>query len=280
MQLIDTHQHLIYRDRIGYGWTARIPALSAGDFTTGDYAALTDGLGVAGSVFMETGVDASDYRAEARMVAELIAAPGSTILGQIASCRPEEDGFAGWLDESAALGVVGYRRILHEIDDELSQGGAFRRNVREIGARGLTFDLCFLARQLGIAQDLAAACPDTQLILDHCGVPDIAGADFASWAPAMTRMAAMPNVVCKLSGILAYCAPGTAGMAAIRPYVDHVLEAFGPDRILWGSDWPVVDLGGGLPGWIGITREILAGLSDGEAALIASGTARRVYRLP
>ena len=279
MDLIDTHQHLIYRARIGYGWTADKPALARGDFTVADYQALTRGLGVAGTLVMEAGVDDADYRAEAQMVAGLMLVPGSGILGQIAACRPEAADMMQWLDASDGLGVVGYRRILHEIDDAVSQTAEFRRNVRSIGACGKSFDICVLGRQLPVARALALACPDTVFVLDHCGVPDVAGGDFTSWAKGLARVAELPHVMCKLSGILAYCAPGTASLGVIRPYVDHVLTCFGADRVLWGSDWPVVNLGLDLAGWIGVTREILAGLSAAEALAVASGTARRIYRL-
>lgn len=278
MQFIDTHQHLIYRDRCGYGWTQDIPALATGDFTTADYAALTAGKGVSGSVFMETGVDDGDYQTEARFVAGLIGQGG--MLGQIASCRPETDaGFDAWLAECAGLQVKGFRRILHVVPDDVSQSAVFRRNLRKIGQAGLAFDLCFLARQLPIAADLARACDDQILVLDHCGVPDIAGGGFADWAAGIDALAALPHLRVKLSGITAYCAPGTVHLATLRPYVDHILHRFGPDRMLWGGDWPVVNLGSGLPGWIDLTRALLAGLSPAEQAAIASGTAREVYRL-
>ena len=278
MDLIDTHQHLILRDHIGYAWTAGVPALAAGDFTVADYVALTAGRGVTGTVFMETGVDDADYQAEARLVAGLVGHDG--MLGQIASCRPEDDaGFDGWLDECAGLQVVGFRRILHEISDNLSQTATFRRNLAKIGARGLPFDLCFLARQLPIARALAVACDDQVLVLDHCGVPDIAGGGFDDWARGITALAALPHVQCKLSGISRYCAPGTASVALLQPWVDHVIARFGPDRVLWGGDWPVVNLGAGLPGWIDMTRALLAGLSTAEQAEIGQGTARRVYGL-
>jgi predicted TIM-barrel fold metal-dependent hydrolase len=278
IELLDTHQHLILRGRIGYAWTQGVPVLASGDFAPDDYAALTAGRGVAASVFMETGVDDADYRAEARLVAGLVGSNG--MLGQIASCRPEEDaGFEAWLDECAGLHVVGFRRILHEIDDGVSQGAVFRRNLAKIGARGLPFDLCFLARQLGVARDLAMACDDQVLVLDHCGVPDIAGGAFDAWAAGITAMAALPHVCCKLSGISAYCAPGTASVAVLQPWVDHVIASFGPERVLWGSDWPVVNLGPGLPRWIDMTRALIAGLPVAEQASIAQGTARRVYGL-
>ncbi len=276
MDLIDTHQHLILRDRIGYAWTAEFPAL-AGDFTRADYARLTAGKGVIGSIFMETGVDDADYQAEARMVAGMVGSGG--MLGQIAGIRPEiDDGFDDWLAEAAGLNTVGFRRILHVVPDAVSQTDTFRRNLRKIGAAGFPFDLNFLARQLvPIGAALVRACPDQPYILDHCGVPDVAAGAFDVWAAGIDVMAAFPNIVVKLSGITTYCAPGTASVALLRPYVDHLLQAFGPNRMLWGGDWPVVNLGAGLPAWIDMTRHLLAGLSADERYAIGQGTARRVY---
>ncbi|CAN1511687.1 COG3618 Predicted metal-dependent hydrolase of the TIM-barrel fold [Paracoccaceae bacterium] len=278
MDFIDTHLHLIYRDKLGYGWTSGIPPLATGDFTLDDFAALTKGQGVTGALAMEAGVDDADYQTEARFVAGLVGQSG--LLGQIASCRPEEDaGFDQWLDECEGLHVHGFRRILHVMPDDLSQTPTFRRNLAKIGARGWAFDICMLARQLPLALELARACPDQPLVLDHCGVPDIAGGGFADWATAMTKLAALPHVHVKLSGISAYCAPGTAGLATLKPWVDHVLTAFGPGRVVWGSDWPVVNLGIGLPDWIALTRDLLANLSVAEQGQIAQGNARRVYRV-
>ena len=278
MDFIDTHLHLIYRDRLGYSWTSGIPPLATGDFTLADYGALTAGLGVAGSVFMETGVDDADYKAEARFVAGLVGQGG--VLGQIASCRPEADaGFEDWLDECEGLHAHGFRRILHVMPDELSQTPTFRRNLAKIGARGQAFDICVLARQLPIAEELAKACPEQPLVLDHCGVPDIAGGNFADWAKGIKALAALPHVYLKLSGITAYCAPGTANLTTLQPWVDHVLSAFGADRLLWGGDWPVVNLGVGLANWISLTRALLAGLTATEQAQVFQGTAKRVYRI-
>jgi predicted TIM-barrel fold metal-dependent hydrolase len=274
--LLDTHQHLLYPERMRYAWAEKTPALEGRAYRLEDYQGLTEGAGVAATIFMES--DAADYRAEARMVAELAKAPESRLLGLVASCRPETDeGFESWLDEGEALGVVGYRRILHETDDEVPRSGIFRANVRRIGARGLPFDMCFLARQLPIALELARACPDTRLVLDHCGVPDIAGGGFQGWRDGVSALAAMPNVGAKLSGVFAYCAPGRATLAEVKPYVEHVIAAFGPERCLWGSDWPVVDTRADLPGWIAAFRTILAGYSEAEAAAMAHGTAARVY---
>jgi predicted TIM-barrel fold metal-dependent hydrolase len=278
MEFIDTHQHLFWRKRLGYAWTAGIPVLASGDFLPEDYLAGVAGLGVVGSLFMEAGVDDAGYQAEARHVATEVGRNG--ILGQIASCRPETaEGFDAWLDECADLRVHGLRRILHVVPDEVSQGEVFRANLRKIGQRGWTFDMCFLARQLPIAADLARACPDQVLVLDHCGVPDIAGGAFAVWAEGITALAKLPNVMVKLSGIAAYCAPGTVTLQTLRPWVDHVVQSFGPERMVWGSDWPVVLIGTELPSWLVLTRDLLAGLSEDEKAMIGHRNARRIYRL-
>ncbi len=281
MDLIDTHQHLILRDRVGYAWTTEMPEL-AQDFTREDYAGQVAGR-VSAAIFMETGVDDADFQAEARLVAAMVGTTvgGVAMLGQIASIRPEVDaGFDAWLDEAQGLGVVGFRRILHVVPDGVSQSDTFRANLRKIGLAGLPFDLNFLSRQLiPVAVPLLRACPDQPFVLDHCGVPDVAAGDWAVWKAGIDAVAAFPNVVVKLSGITAYCASGTATVALLAPYVDHLLQVFGPGRMVWGSDWPVVNLGTGLPGWLDLTHGLLAGLSADERAAIAYGTAKRVYRV-
>lgn len=273
--LIDTHQHLIYRSKNRYAWADGIAALKDRDFTLGDYAALADGRGIAGSIFMEA--DAADYKTEARLISALSRKTESGLLGVIASCRPEEGGFEGWLEECADLPVVGFRRILHEISDDLSKTAEFRANVARIGRAGRVFDMCFRADQLPIALELARACPDMKLVLDHCGVPDIAGGAMDPWRDDISALAALPNVHCKLSGVMAYCAPHRADQDAIRPYLTHVIEAFGPQRCLWGSDWPVVNITASLPDWIVAFRAVIADLSQDEQTMICNGTAQQVY---
>jgi predicted TIM-barrel fold metal-dependent hydrolase len=279
--LLDTHQHLIYPNPLEYGWTAGLPALAGRAFTVEDYQAVTRGAGVAGTLFMEAGVDHDDHHAETEMVAKLARQPGSGILGIISSIRPENaPGFDAWVEEGGDFGVVGYRRMLHVVPDDVSRTETFRANVRKLGVRGLPFDICVLARQLPIALELARACEGTRFVLDHCGNPDIAGGAADAWRAGLAPLAAMPNVVVKLSGVYANVAPGTATLDTVRPYVAHVIETFGPDRCLWGSDWPVVTVKGGyLPNWIAAFRSILAGFSEVEQAAMAHRTAERVYKV-
>ncbi len=277
--LLDTHQHLVYPDRQRYAWMAGAPALAGRRFGLDDYRTLTAGAGIGGTLFME--VDADDWRGEAAMIAELAAEKGSGLFGSIAGCRPEvDDGFEAWLEAAPELGVVGFRRILHETTDDVSESDTFRANVRRIGARGLPFDMCFLARQLGIARELAVACEGTQFVLDHCGVPDIAGGVWEPWHRGIVALAELPNVVAKLSGVFAYVEPGAANLATVRPWVEAVIEAFGPDRCLWGSDWPVVNVrGGDLPTWIAAFRRILRDYSREDQEAMGHRTAERVYKV-
>lgn len=275
-KLLDTHQHLLYRDRLKYQWSDTLPALANQDFTVADYQDLTAGRGVAASIFME--VDADDYHVETRFISQLAADPNNGIVGIISSCRPEiDDGFEAWLEECSHLPVVGFRRILHEVPDDVSQGQTFRNNVRKIGESGLVFDMVYRADQLGLAGELARACENTRLVLDHCGVPDIASGEMAHWKTGIRELSQLPHVSAKISGVLAYCAPGEATLETIRPWVEHVVDCFGVDRLVWGSDWPVVNLRSTLPDWIDIFRSLIAGLEPAEQAAICHGNAERIY---
>ena len=280
ISLLDTHQHLVYREKASYGWTKDIPLLAEENFILDDYKTLTEGLDIGGTLFMETGVDDPDYQQETRFVKSLADNSDNGMIGLISSIRPESDeAFETWLEETIEMGVVGYRRILHVMPDDTSQSDIFRKNVRKIGVSGKTFDICFLPGQLPIACKLAKACENTKLILNHCGVPDIAGDGLDPWRQDIKALAQIPNVICKLSGLMAYCAPGTSSLETIEPYVDHVLNCFGPNRMVWGSDWPVVNLAKGLPEWIAVTRKILGKLSADEASSIAYDTAQIVYKV-
>ena len=280
MELIDTHQHLVYRNEATYGWTKSIPALAEDNFTLEDYKVLTKDFNIKGTIFMETGVDDPDYKNETKFIKSVMDQTDSKIKGLIVSIRPEiDEGFDEWLEETISMNVSGYRRILHVMPDETSQTSTFRENVKKIGSKGKPFDICYLPTQLKIASDFAKACDQMDLVLNHCGVPPIASGEIDEWSKDIKSLSEIPNVTCKLSGLMAYCAPGTSSYETIKPYVDHVLECFGPDRMVWGSDWPVVNLGKGIAEWINVTNTVLDNLSEDEARKIASSNAERIYNV-
>ena len=108
-------------------------------------------------------------------------------------------------------------------------------------------------------------------------MPDIAGGALDPWRKHIRLLSELPNVYCKLAGLLGFCASDNSNLEAIAPYVDHVLETFGADRIFWGSDWPVVNSAGGIRRWIDVTRQILGQLSFSEAEAIANGNAQKLF---
>ena len=278
MKLLDTHQHLILREVANYAWSEKIPGLAGANFTLDDYRDLTAGAQISQTIFMEA--DADDYKAEARHVSKLAARPNSAICGLIASCRPEDNlAFDQWLEESSDLPVVGFRRILHEVSDDMSQSSQFRNNVKKLVGMGKTFDMVFRADQLPIAIEFAQACDKNMLILDHCGVPDIRAGRFEPWRSHIEQLAALPNISCKVSGVLAYCDPQNAGIEAVRPWIEHIFDCFGFDRLVWGSDWPVVNITSSLPDWIEIFTEICSGLTDQEKEAIGYRNAQRIYNV-
>ena len=201
------------------------------------------------------------------------------ISGAIAAARPEHIDFPIHLERLARKkGVKGIRRILHTQPDELSQGDLFASNLRRLTAHDLTFDLGILARQLPLGRALAAKCPDVQFILNHCGNPEIAKGGLDPWRQHIKELAELPNVAAKISGIIPHAPKGWT-VDDLRPYVEHVIESFGWDRVVWGSDHPVYTLNGTLAQWVDATKEIVAGASADEQAKLFYRNAERIYRL-
>ncbi len=276
--MIDCHQHLIYPDRYPYSWTDDIPQLAGKAFRYEDYLAKVDGRAEMRTIFMETSPDDPHSRDESRFVAGLAEADDSIIDGLILACRPEsEDDFDAYIESVQHPKLVGLRRILHVVPDEMSQQQHFVDNVNKLARYDLTFDLCFLARQLPLACQLVRHCPNIQFVLDHCGVPDIAGEALDPWREDIRKVAALPNVACKISGVLAYCSPDNATAEAVRPYIEHCIETFGWDRVVWGSDWPVLCMTADLPDWIEIIRQLVSSESEDNQHKLLHRNAERLY---
>ncbi|MER9679937.1 amidohydrolase [Mesorhizobium sp. M0184] len=277
--IFDTHLHLIDQSALRYPWLAGVPALNR-DFSYDDYAVQARRAGIEGALHMEVDVDPADIEAETSRVKALSQQKNSLLRGAIASCRPEEPGFAAYLERQRADPFVkGFRRVLHVMPDELSEGALFRENIKRLAGSGLTFDLVVLPHQIPKATALADLAPDVQFVLDHCGVPDIKGGAEHPWREHMAEIARRPNVVGKISGVVAYADAGSWTVETLLPYVEHTIECFGWDRVVWGSDWPVCTLGGGLATWVAATHALLAGTSADERQQLLSGNAKRLWSL-
>jgi len=280
LNLVDCHQHLIYPDQYPYSWTDDIPQLAGKAFTCENYEELVRDLGDVRTIFMETAPDHPHGQAESRFVQTLADQPDSKIDGLILNCSPEGDeDFETTLESLHHDKLVGFRRVLHVVDDAISEQPLFIQNIRKLAQHNLTFDMCFFARQLPLACKLADHCQEVQFILDHCGCPNVAEQELDPWRATMSELAKRPNVACKISGVLAYANPDNATSEAVRPFVEHSIEAFGWDRVVWGSDWPVVCMTSGLPQWIDITLELMAGEEESNRMKLFHQNAKRIYSL-
>ena len=148
----------------------------------------------------------------------------------------------------------------------------------EIAARGLVFDALIRPLHLPVVLELARRLPALRIVIDHGAKPDIAGGGLQPWAADIARVAVETQAVCKLSGLVTEAAPDWS-VADLRPYVEHLLEVFGPQRLMWGSDWPVVELGGGYRRWRDATLDLLRDLPDASRDAVLGGTAVAIYRL-
>ncbi|MFM1833789.1 MAG: hypothetical protein RLZZ461_2105, partial [Planctomycetota bacterium] len=188
-----------------------------------------------------------------------------------------------WLERLAATaGIVGVREVLHPggFDAAAPADPARIASARRAGECGLVVDLCARPDQLRAVETLVAAAPGTTFVLDHLGRPRSGAPLDPEWRASIDRIAAFPNVAVKISALIE-CAENAAWTAeGFRPFVQSVLAAFGPDRAMWGSNWPMcVDDATGLADWLAATRFGVLELSEREQAAIFAGTARRIYGL-
>jgi L-fuconolactonase len=153
-------------------------------------------------------------------------------------------------------------------------------NLHKLAERGLRLDALVTPRHLDVLAEVAQQVPSLKIVIDHCAKPVIAGGADAGddWRRGMAQLAKLPQIMCKVSGLANEAGPGwTADI--LRPVVDHVLARFGAERVMWGSDWPVLNLAGGYDRWRSVSDELFAPLSDADRAAIYGGTAQRFYGL-
>ena len=276
--LTDAHVHFWDPAAGRYAWLDAVPALS-GRRGPAEFARACGPVAVDRLVFVQCG--AEDALAEVAWVDGLAATEPR--LAAIVAHAPVEAGAAvePWLERLAAWPRVrGVRRLLQdEPDDAFCLRPDFVEGVRRLGRFGLSFDLCLYARQLGAVFELVRRCPGVRFILDHGAKPGIRAGRLDPWREEIRALAALPNVDCKLSGLATEADPRAWTAADLRPYVDHLLATFGPDRLLFGGDWPVSTLATDYPRWVATVETLLAGLSAEEQRRIWSTNAARVYRL-
>ena len=290
VEILDTHQHLWDLNKFQMAWLSGAPEVLRKSYGLKEYAEATRGLPVR-ALYMEVDVAEADLDSEASEARRIGQEGNSQTLAASVGGRPASDKFEDYLKRHGEGGVVkGVRQVLHPAD--LPRGFCleepFVRGIRVLGKLGLTFDLCIRVGELGDAERLAAQCPETHFILDHCGnvdskafmkAPPKAPAHAAAdWQRAVERMAKLPNVACKISGVIESLPDGWTP-EQLAPAVNHCLDVFGPDRVVFGANWPVCLIGGSLRSWVEALSEILAPRPEADRAKLWASNAKRLYRV-
>jgi L-fuconolactonase len=277
MRIIDAHHHvwdLSVRDQ---PWISG-PEMAAirRSFSLADLRPSARAAGVDATVLVQTVTVAAETP---EMLALAAGDPlAAAVVGWTDLTSPGIDGELASL--AAGPGGEHLAGIRHQVQSEPDPDWLRRpdviRGLRAVAAAGLCYDLVVRPHQLPAAGYAAAAVPGLTMVLDHAGKPPIATGELASWATAIREFAARPNTVCKLSGLVTEAAPG-APRAAFAPVADVVLSAFGPERVMFGSDWPVCLLAAGYADVLELADSLVGGLSGSERAAVFASTAARVY---
>ncbi|MGY4830060.1 amidohydrolase family protein [Sphaerotilaceae bacterium SBD11-9] len=278
MQVIDAHQHFWrLADRAGQWPPASLEAIHR-DFGPADLQPLLDRCEVGGTVLVQSLSSVADTES----------------LLQLADGHAFVRGVVGWVDLKAADAAAqidrlarhprlkGLRPMLQDLADERwIDDPALEPAVAAMLAHRLCFDALVLPRHLRALLAFARRHPALPIVIDHAAKPDIPRGQLQPWLGDLAALAALPQVHCKLSGLLTEAGPSPHAQR-LRPWVDVLCQLFGPKRLIWGSDWPVLNLAGNYEGWLAMARRLCGlqpGAGDGTQAAIFGGNARRFYRL-
>ncbi|MGC4785774.1 amidohydrolase family protein [Micromonospora zamorensis] len=278
--IVDAHHHLWVRARHPQPWIdpVTMAAIDA-DFEPADLAPVARAAGVTATVVVQS------IASEAETVDLLAVAAGDALVR----------GVVGWVDLTAddvaqrlerlraAPGgerLVGIRHLVQsETDPAYLDRPDVRRGIAAVGAAGLVFDLLVRQHQLPMAARLAHDLPEVRFVLDHLGKPALGRPEMTEWTRGLRALAASPNTTAKLSGLVTEVERSPWTTEDLRPAVEGALDTFGPDRLMYGSDWPVCLLASSYPRWVEALAELLGDHDEADQALLWGDTARRVYRL-
>lgn len=279
MKIVDTHHHLWDMDLFTFSWCKDFPLLNR-SFRMPDYLEAISGLNIEKSVHVEADVDEPYMLNETWYILKLAEAKDTPLAGVVAGGRPEKDGFRGYLDKIARHPALkGIRRELDNQPDAVGRSKTFIENINMLASYNLSFDICVLARQLPIAINLAKQCPRVTFILDHCGMPQVKEKIMDPWRDHTREVSKFPNVCCKISGLVAYADPERWTADDLRPFVEHIIECFGWERVMFGSDWPVCTQSATLKKWVETLSFLTQVESPASRNKLFYENALRIYRL-
>jgi predicted TIM-barrel fold metal-dependent hydrolase len=279
LTVVDAHVHCWDPASLRYPWLDAFPTLQR-TFLPTDYAVAVGDAPVARCLLVEGNCLAEETVREVAFFDHL-GANDARVAGIIAFADLTKPAIL----ERTLECLTGYTRVKGVRQNIQGQPAGFALRstyvdgVREVGARGWTFDLCITHDQLGEAIALVEQCPNTQFVLDHCGKPAIRERALEPWRRELARLAEHENVCCKISGLLTEADPTHWREEDLLPYAMHTVDCFGIDRVLYGSDWPVLTLAGDYTNWFEFTTHFTNSWNDHERQCFYAENAARVYRL-
>jgi L-fuconolactonase len=276
MMRIDAHQHFWQYDPVEYGWINERMASLKRDFLPGDLKPLLAGSGFAGCVAVQArqSLEETLWLLELAQENEFVRG----VVGWVDLCSPD---VGRQLENFASQPkLVGVRHVVQdEQDDEFMGRNDFRRGIARLAEFDLAYDVLIYPRHLGAAFRLVRDFPEQRFVLDHIAKPPIAEGRLEPWRTDLRTLAELPNVWCKMSGMVTEARWSEWRAEDFRPYLDVVFEAFGPKRLMIGSDWPVCTLAGDYAEVMGIATEYIADLCDEEKDAILGGSCATFYQL-
>lgn len=291
--IIDTHQHLWDLTKFRLPWLKRQKHLDR-SFLMEDYRRAAAPLArtsadkqmlparVVKTVYMEVDLDPRQQAAEAEYVTAVCRQGKTPMVAAVVSGRPASDGFAAYIARFKGNPYIkGIRQVLHvpQTPAGYCLDKKFIRGIRLLGERDLSFDLCMRPGELSDAAKLIDACPDTRFVLDHCGNADVQAKEHTQWKKDLAELARRKNLDCKVSGIVVSARPGKWTPDDLAPFSNHTLDCFGPDRVVFGGDWPVCTLAATFAQWVTALRAIVRERKKEHQRKLFHDNAVRVYRL-
>jgi L-fuconolactonase len=289
LPVVDTHQHLWNLDELKLAWfDPKTPEgkILGHNFTPKEYAEATKGLNVVKAVYMEVDVVPEQQQKEADYIVDLCKSGKTVTCAAVVSGRPNSDGFEKYAKQFKGHKYVkGIRQVLHVKDTPAGYclDEKFVKGIQLLGELGLSFDMCARPAELPDFIKLADKCPGTRFILDHCGNGDLkhTPAQRDAWKKDMTEIAKRKNLVGKVSGFIA-SAPGRGKWTLddLAPIINHTLDSFGPDRVMFGGDWPVCLLGvEKYADWLNALKTVVKDRSEEQQKKLFHDNAVKFYGL-
>jgi predicted TIM-barrel fold metal-dependent hydrolase len=281
--IVDTHQHLWDLAKFKLAWVKEGHPLNQ-SFTPKEYAEATKGLNVVKAVYMEVDVVEEQQQKEADYLLELIKSKAAPTVAAVVSGRPASgDAFKKYVAQfKGSPYIKGLRQVVH---GEGNPPGfcvtkEFVAGVRHLGDIGLSWDICIRPGELTDAAKLVGECPGTRFILDHCGnAPILDAKKMEQWRKDIAKVAEHKNVVGKVSGIIASVKKGDWSVDQLAPAVNHTIEVFGWERVMFAGDWPVCTLGAPLKDWVNALKQIVKDKAEEQQRKLFHDNAVRLYGL-